>query len=155
MGAMSGLVKAKLIRITNDPAKVQNAYTLARAIHPPFPQDACAVTASVFLLMAGEPLVVAHLPAERLADELKRNRWIIVPDSEPPQAGDVFVCEDLNGNKLADHVGIVAGIGPTDQPGRFQAMDNQTAQFGWKPYLRNIGPGNKTPVDYWLRSPSS
>lgn len=132
-----------------DPVESGFLYDTARRVHPDFPRDACAVTLSLALKRAGLEQLALDASAEGLARKLKALGWQVADQAEEPHPGDVFVTEDLNGNGLADHIGLV--ICPS-APGWFVAGDNQMGNYGGHPYRRNIGPGKKTPVAYWLRS---
>jgi hypothetical protein len=131
-------------RVLNDPEQRVKDYTLAMKIADGV--SACAITASVRLISAGIFPADEIIPwAEDLATELKRLGWVPVWEVSDVQAGDLIVCQDLNGNGATDHVWFAV----TDaEDGYCMCLDNHN--YG-KPYKRNLGEGSRTPMDYALR----
>ena len=138
-----------LCRLISSPELVKGVWAMAKSRYPAFPKDACAATLSIFLKQAGFPHTFGTW-AQSEADELLLNGWDKIYPSALAKAGDVFVCEDKNGNGATDHVGVVYGM--SMDPNEFWAIDNRTDRcLDGKPYLRNIGKGIYTPVEYFLR----
>lgn len=119
-----------------------------------FPKNMCARTLTIMLRELG--IIDLGTPifswAQSLATLLETTGWSKIDSSDPrfnaPQIGWVGVCLDLNDNGATDH--ICMSIGPDPDPdreletGRFICADNHGV------YSRNIGPGARTPIDYWL-----
>lgn len=134
-----------LLGLLKVPSTLRRLHREVRDLYRPYPTDGCAAFCSYVLACAGYN-VPFILGAEELATALKRRGWSSV---EVPYAGDVFVCEDRNGNGRSDHIGIVFATRP-NTPAWFTAADNRTAEFG-RLYGRNIGKGPYTPIRGWLR----
>jgi hypothetical protein len=137
-----------LIKYINDPAVVKSVHdevVLKRGTL----KDSCGAVLSTMLLRAGFPQSYGTW-AETEATELKAEGWKLIEAAYDPQAGDVFVCHDLNDNGATDHIGFVLKM---DRPGFFWAVDNRNDLMGQdKRYIRNIdGVKPRTPVKYWLR----
>ena len=141
----------RLIQIVNDPDEVRQTYAYAKARYRAFPSDGCAAFCSSALRRA-DINVRFELWAQTLAEAVEARGWRRVSRREEPRAGDVFVTQDINGQPGADHMGVVAADGRFQ--GRFRCADNQLGSAA-RPYLRNIGPGPKTPIAYWLRAPEA
>jgi hypothetical protein len=138
----------RLIEYINDPAVVKSAHDEVITKRGTL-KDSCAAFLSTMLIRAGFPQSYGTW-AQSEADELKSEGWKVIPAAFDPLPGDVFVCDDLNGNGATDHVGFVLKM---VRPGFFMCVDNRNDLMGQdKRYIRNIdGVKPRTPVKYWLR----
>jgi hypothetical protein len=138
-----------LCRLISSPELVKGVWAMVKSQYPAFPKDACGAVLSTFLKQAGFHHTFG-LWAQAEAEEMTLNGWEKIDPKTPIKSGDVFVCADYNKNGATDHVGVVYSM--SADPDEFWAIDNRTDHcVGGKPYLRNIGKGIYTPVDYFLR----
>lgn len=137
----------------HDPVFRQRAYTTGRAICSP----ACAAVHSQYWIALGFKLSGidmkdgAIINAQALADWIEKHAPTERVHVTALAEGDTAVCQSSTGYEATDEPGhcsahIFAVAGATTH-GRVWSVDNQ--HLGG--YLRNIGPGPKTPVSYGLR----
>lgn len=113
--------------------------------YPAFPTNACAATLTTLLRQAGFN-VAFTASAREAAHSLERSGWQKV---KSPRPGDVGVCVDRNAIPGPDHVWLVARV----VGGEVWAFDNRAIGEFHGLYRRNVGRGEFTPVDYFLRWP--
>jgi hypothetical protein len=137
----------KIIRaraLAQDRAALTRIRRDAKRHHPPFPTNGCACFLSVLLRAAGLDDLAVILGAEELADTLEARGWFRVPVGQQ-QAGDVGVCQDLNGNGRSDHIFFVVQAHGAD---RMTIVDNQATGT----HTRYASGRGKTPVRHFLRA---
>lgn len=140
--------RAEADLIINDPsARLRVSLAAIEAL--PGNGNRCAATLTLWLREWGimPDTVMFHWTASLLsALPMEQFRRIHYPKDVQPL--DLIICEDNNRNGAPDHVGIALS-GPGDSPMYLvKFLDNQ---HGFAPYMRNLGSGPKTPMQYALR----
>jgi hypothetical protein len=109
--------------------------------------NACATTGSQPLIELGL-LAKPFFLAEQLCDWADAQGWQKITDRRQVKPGDLIKCDDLNHNKLSDHVWWAMSA-PNDKL-YAQCFDNQTA---FPAHSRNLGRGPRTPMVCAYRPP--
>jgi len=112
-------------------------------------KNLCAATASRHYIMQGVLRSVRYMTRDLVA-KLKRIGWQLNPHMALVGRGHLIVCQDLNNIAGPDHVCIAVAVSK-EINGVWHCMvvDN----YGAEPYLRNLGAGKRTPMDYSLVVP--
>lgn len=139
-------LRAQLCAYLRDPERQREYRRKGRVAVGHTSRNACAATASQPLIELG---ILRHVEvgAEMLATTMKRTRKFIgIAELDKAQAGDLVVCQDLNGNGLSDHVWwVVEALGG----GNYLCLDNQTRALT---HMRRLdGQDGKTPARGLLR----
>lgn len=149
-------IAERTILVVNDASRMACLCKIMRRLYPEWPKNCCARFLSQVLHWAKVADMSLFPRAQELADFLEGHGWVRIHVAESPLPGDVFVCKDENDVKGTDHIGLVVRAMPVTDDGdrTFLAADNHIEASNLKPYQRNIGKGERTPVEYWLRPPT-
>lgn len=142
-------IRDLIIREINDPAIRKAKRAKGRSLVPGG-HNAGGATLAQYVCGPGRLLPKyrpGYATAQKLINALEKTGKVHrLPSPFVHDRGNIVVCMDGNHNGLTDHVGISNGVIDAGMM-KYWMVDNQSDD----PYLRNIGPGKRTPVLYVLR----